>query len=83
MMHPDEIEEMDYQANAHYDYLRETFGPTADDAARMCEEDAHWDYERDCDVRTIPTVCEARHDSHCRSCVSAFCSFFDIDNIPF
>lgn len=72
MMHPDEIEEMDYACNAHYDYMSEAYGPTARDAARMCEEDYYWDSERECDIRDIPTVCEARYDSHAKYCVEQF-----------
>ena len=35
-MHPDEIEEMEYQANARYDYLSEAFGAEA----RMLQQQA-------------------------------------------
>lgn len=38
-MHPDEIEEMDYQANARYDYLSEAYGDTGD-----CGEDEDPDF---------------------------------------
>ena len=86
-MHPDEIEEMDYAANAHHDYMWEAYGAEAAREARIEYEMSFWDSERECDVRDIPTVCEARHDPHVVRCVSqllfVLSSFLDPDNIPF
>jgi len=38
-MHPDEIEEMEYQANARYDYLSEAFGAEARMLAAQGEDE--------------------------------------------
>lgn len=71
-MHPDYLEEMDYQANARYDYISEAYGPTARDAEDGYEEERS------------PWVSEARYDSHVESCVLALCVFFSwADGIPF
>lgn len=88
MMHPDEIEEMDYQANAHYDYMREAFGAEARLLAKMAEEDFYWDSERGCDVRDIPTVREQWADDYVQKAMAAFIYFLTelgmaSDNIPF
>lgn len=82
-MHPDLIEEMEYACFARSDYLREAFGPTAEDACRFSEEEAYWDHERECDVRDIPTVVESRFDPHVVLCVSYLLGAFDLDDIPF
>lgn len=71
MMHPDEIEELDYATNAHYDYLREAYGDLGD-SDEQCEAEYYWDSESGCDIRDIPTVCEPRFDPHVQECVKAF-----------
>jgi hypothetical protein len=68
-MHPDLIEEMEYQANARYDYLNEAYGETARDAARMLEQDYAAEME---EARNTPWVREARFDDHAVECVGAF-----------
>jgi len=71
MLHPDLIEEMDYAANAHYDYIREAYGDLGD-SPEQCEAEFYWDYEADCDVRDIPTVRELRYETHAQDCVRSF-----------
>lgn len=86
MMHPDEIEEMDYAANARYDYYWEAYGAEAHREAQIESEMSYWDDERECDVRDIPTVREARHDDYVERCVFGLLSFFssfDPNDIPF
>jgi hypothetical protein len=88
MMHPDEIEEMDYACNAHYDYLREAYGPTAQDADSFCEDEYDWNSERGCYNSDIPWVNEGREDSHVHECVKSFlweaCNLVrDPNEIPF
>lgn len=72
MMHPDEIEEMDYAANAHNDYMWEAYGAEAHQAAKIEAEMSYWNSEKECDERDIPTVIEARYCSHVQDCVRHF-----------
>lgn len=85
-MHPDEIEEMDYQANAYNDYMWEAYGAEAAREAKGNEDEEFWDYERECDVRNIPTVREARFDDTVKLAVQRFLDVVCLhaeDNIPF
>lgn len=72
MMHPDEIEEMDYACNARSDYMWEAYGAESYRELQMEIEASFWDYERECDIRDIPTVLEARHERHVVCCMSHF-----------
>jgi hypothetical protein len=74
-MHPDEIEEMEYAAFAHSDYLREAYGPTARDADRFYD----WG-----DVEPFVGPRSARYCSHTIACVTALLVCFGyFDEIPF
>lgn len=47
-MYGPEYEDLEYEFNARYDYLREAFGPTADDARRAAADDAAAEEEALC-----------------------------------
>jgi hypothetical protein len=86
MMHPDAIEEMDYAANARADYMWEAYGAEEARYAKAEEAEFFWDSERECDVRDIPTVREARYNDFVVRCVENFlCAFsaFNDDYCPF
>jgi len=51
-----------------WDYNQEAFGSSALDLEFEAHCD-HWDDERECDIRDIPTVCEARYDYHVKHCM--------------
>lgn len=84
-MHPDDIEEMNYQANAYSDYMWEAYGAEAHREAEQEYQASFWDSELECDIRDIPWVYEARHDGYAICCVEtlvfAFCNV--VDDCPF